>query len=191
MISSVRDPIIRRSLASDPWWSVLVFVVADAALLGIMLAPSGHPDAGSLVPGASVLAAVIAIIATYVRKARWRRRLRALPIPLDGESYLRAMGGMATFAQLAVEITFDGSAPTAGELTALVGARTSATVDGATARLVSPRLRTRNRDSRPYGQFHTNAKLDRWFRTLLRRVLVPLHARHRMREVAVAYLGDA
>lgn len=167
--------LVRRSLANDPLLITLVFFGSLAAWNGLYLASDAtHGDHGSAVAASFVLAIVVTLVVWRVRKWRWWRRLHHLPVPLDVASYVRALDGFADHAHLEIVVTFAGPAPQ------LAGAN----LDGNVASLVSPRYRTRNRDSRRSMQYHTNYKLDQWFRRRLRE-LEKLHSTHAIVSITV------
>lgn len=181
--------LVRRSLANDPLAHLLVFLATLGGLLGIFFA-GDMPDRGAAITTSLVFAIATTIIYWLVKRRRWWRRLHHFPLPLDVESYVRALHGIADRAHFDVELRFAGSAPSADELVRLAGHASGATVDGGTAHVVSPSCRTKNRDSRPWMQYHTNQKLDRWFRKRVR-ALEQLHRQHAIQSIAVSFVRDA
>jgi len=180
--------LVRRSLANDPLEQALVFFGTFGGMLAIFIG-GGMPDPGAAIVTPLVFAIATAIIQYRVKKWRWWRRLHHLPIPLDVDSYMTALHGVANRAHLDVEIAFAGPPPGVAELVQLAGRDGGATLDGAVAHVVSPTCLTINRDSRAWMQYHTNQKLDRWFRKLVSR-LVPLHRQHAIEKISVTHVRN-
>jgi hypothetical protein len=189
-MSEVPSQLVRRSLASDPKQLAWIFGALSVAQFTVYtVADVNNGDHVASIAAALVFSLVAVAIVWRVKKRLWWRRLHNLPIPLDVKSYVDALDLKADHAHLDLAITFTTAPPPVETLVQLAGDGGGATLDDKVAHVVSPKLYTRMRDGQEWAHFHTNHRLDRWFRKVVDG-LVPVHQHHVIEKISVTHVRD-